>query len=239
MSMAPASATARVAQVARSAGGIAARLAGAGGPRREEASRYRSRALAPYAARVGLSTSSAVAIHRLRADPGVRTVVRVGRLLILPAVRSALPAAVSAALLSRALARLGRARLGRAVAAGGLLGAAWRGMRNIRIPRRSTAYLHHAARRIRAILEAEGHPVPYLVFGHSHVAESMPIGGGAGAPTYINCGSWVREPEMEERDVDRFPVVRILVRPGGAGAEAGLYLWDDRAGELRPFPSPG
>jgi hypothetical protein len=104
-----------------------------------------------------------------------------------------------------------------------------------RPPRGATqrdGYLHRGARSIDQVLRAAGAHVPYLVFGHTHVAERFPIDPTA-TTLYVNCGTWSpfvpRGLPVDER---RFTFARVCATSG-----AGVWRWDDRAGrplELSP-----
>jgi hypothetical protein len=53
------------------------------------------------------------------------------------------------------------------------------------------AMLPGAAARVHGILVRSGAAVPFLVFGHTHVAADIPLASAAPRARYLNCGSWV------------------------------------------------
>ena len=56
-------------------------------------------------------------------------------------------------------------------------------------PGPATPYMHGAAAAVDRVLAAHGWAVPFLVFGHTHVADDVPVPGGAPA-RYLNPGTW-------------------------------------------------
>lgn len=79
--------------------------------------------------------------------------------------------------------------------------------------------LRAAAAKTHAILARHGHPVPYVVFGHTHVPLDEPLGPSA---YYLNTGTWSSMgPGAGARTV-----VRVVVEGEGAAPRAQLERWD-------------
>lgn len=97
---------------------------------------------------------------------------------------------------------------------------------------RRTNYLAPAAARIHRLLAAHGQAVPCYVFGHSHGAQHLPLGFGAGAPQYLNAGTWscIVPPDSDAVRLLRPTFVRIESDPGGGEPVARVLAWDDAAG---------
>jgi UDP-2,3-diacylglucosamine pyrophosphatase LpxH len=58
------------------------------------------------------------------------------------------------------------------------------------IARRTPDFMPAAARTVCDVLAAAGAPTAFCVFGHTHVADDRPIHEHAGAPRYLNAGTW-------------------------------------------------
>ena len=96
-------------------------------------------------------------------------------------------------------------------------------------PGRSSAYLRRAAPAIHEVLRAAQQDVPYYVFGHTHMAERMPLCSTAVPPCYLNTGTWTPIAPTPAGNRQRFTCVRIS-RQAGATPVAHLLLWDDVTG---------
>jgi UDP-2,3-diacylglucosamine pyrophosphatase LpxH len=90
------------------------------------------------------------------------------------------------------------------------------------------AYLYRAWPAIDDALRAAGQAVPYYVFGHTHLAEERPLGGGDAR--YLNTGTWsaaVPRGDPASPAPCRFTFVEITDGPGGSGPAARLLRWND------------
>ena len=163
----------------------------------------RSDALAEYAAEVGLSAESVVAIDALS--------------------RRGLPAV---------------ARRAPGVAAGWIAARAAR-RRGVAAPY-EPAYLHAAARSIDRILRRSGEAVPCYVFGHSHVAERLPLdpGGAEARAVLVGTGTWTRNgPRGADLPSRRgaYPWVEVA-RDDDGGVETSVRTWGARAADVAARP---
>lgn len=61
-------------------------------------------------------------------------------------------------------------------------------------------------------------PVAFVVMGHTHVPQQIPVSGSA---TYINVGAWA-----EEEESVRAPRTHLVIRRGSDGPIADLLTWD-------------
>src|SRR6184192_1412915 len=59
----------------------------------------------------------------------------------------------------------------------------------VRPPERSSAYLRTAVPVIHGLLHTAKQDVPYYVFGHTHIAERIPLVSTAATPCYLNSGT--------------------------------------------------
>jgi UDP-2,3-diacylglucosamine pyrophosphatase LpxH len=96
-------------------------------------------------------------------------------------------------------------------------------------PARSSAYLRGVVPAIHEILRAAQQDVPYYVFGHTHIAERLPLCSTAVTPCYLNSGTWTPIAPTAAGHHQRFTCVRISREPGVAPV-AHLLLWDDSTG---------
>ena len=85
-------------------------------------------------------------------------------------------------------------------------------------------YLHAAAQRVHDVLSADGAGTSFYVFGHTHVAEVLPLEGA----TYVNCGTW--SPFVSGRAVDRRPSYAVVRFGEDGGPAASVERW---SGESR------
>jgi UDP-2,3-diacylglucosamine pyrophosphatase LpxH len=94
-------------------------------------------------------------------------------------------------------------------------------------------YLHRGAAAIDRVLRGAGAGVPHIAFGHTHVAERFSLTETAGAPEYLNCGTWSPFLPRSLRDESgRLTFARVSFAEG-----ARVLRWDDAAG--RPVALPG
>jgi hypothetical protein len=82
---------------------------------------------------------------------------------------------------------------------------------------------------IHDILRAAQHDVPYYVFGHTHIAERLPLCSTAVTPYYLNSGTWTAIAPTAAGNRQRFTCVHISREPGVTPV-AHLLLWDDSTG---------
>ena len=94
-------------------------------------------------------------------------------------------------------------------------------------------YLHRGATAIDRVLRGAGAAVPHLAFGHTHIAERFPVTAAAGAPEYLNCGTWSPFlPRGLPNEGRRLTFARVSAADG-----ARVLRWDDATG--RPVELPG
>lgn len=185
--------------------------------RRRRAHRHEAR-LAALADERGIPIETLRAIDGLRRMPIVRSLPRVCRMLMID--RMAMSAAAIAVALMVAL--VGGWPWGFA----GGLGVVGLGMvvgeaTARRVPRDPSVALAMVPERIR---RAVGTPI--VVFGHTHVAQRVPLGAGG---VYINGGTWL--PAIRPGLLRAFTHVVIL--QGAGGPQVHLRQWRD--GRSRPF----
>ncbi|HWU06313.1 MAG TPA: hypothetical protein VN520_07995 [Streptomyces sp.] len=80
-------------------------------------------------------------------------------------------------------------------------------------------YMHAAAQAVHQVLDAEGAAVPFYLFGHTHLAEDVPLIGGTAR--YLNPGTWSSMTRRVPGGERRFGVVVVEQSPG-AGPRARL-----------------
>ena len=88
------------------------------------------------------------------------------------------------------------------------------------------AFALAAARTVTEALAGAGGAPPCYVFGHTYVARDRPLWARAGAPRYLNAGTWssmVRQ--GRDRDEDRLRFVEIG-HGGDRPTIARLQGWD-------------
>jgi len=76
-------------------------------------------------------------------------------------------------------------------------------------------YMHAAAQRVHQVLEAQECAVPFYAFGHTHIAEDVPLGTSAGA-RYLNPGTWSSMLRRAPGGERRCGVVVVEREPGAA-----------------------
>lgn len=86
-------------------------------------------------------------------------------------------------------------------------------------PAHSLGYLHGGAQRTHDVLRRAGLAVPFYVFGHTHLAESLPLDGAG----YLNCGTW--SPFIPAGVVDRRPAYVSVVTEEGRPPVASVERW--------------
>lgn len=94
-------------------------------------------------------------------------------------------------------------------------------------------YLFQAARSIHQLLQAEGCPVPFYVFGHSHQATGLPLPSGDGigpgpSACFLNTGTWSEAPfSSAGRTRNTFPFIQIVKELNAQGPTARLFQWNE------------
>lgn len=92
-------------------------------------------------------------------------------------------------------------------------------------------YLYAAAAAIHDILRRRREEVPLYVFGHSHVAERVPLPAAIGNPELLGTGTWTAQgpaaADLPAR-TGRFPWVEIERRDDGVSGR--VRVWDTVAG---------
>lgn len=94
-------------------------------------------------------------------------------------------------------------------------------------------YMKSAAARVDDVLAGHGCRVPAYVFGHTHRAESTPLGDGTAR--YLNSGTWgpdVRGAGPDREDPNLFPYVHVRAADGAV--ECGVDYWKAPADRRRP-----
>ncbi len=93
---------------------------------------------------------------------------------------------------------------------------------------RHVTYLQRAAMRIDELLSSEGMNVPFYVFAHTHAAQHLPLEFGAGAPQYLNTGTWscLAPPAAETLRTIRPTFVHIVPARNGSLPAARLLAWN-------------
>jgi len=123
----------------------------------------------------GTERSSRRACYRetILADYAAGVGLSHGALLALDGLSSATTAPVAALARQVAIRTARRVRPARPIPAGG-----------------TDHYLARAASTVHSALRRSGEAEPLYVFGHTHVARHLPLALGAGAPQYVNTGTW-------------------------------------------------
>lgn len=190
---------------------------------------YRADRLEPYAKEIGLSAESVAAIDEMSSasEPPLA-------LLLKEAVKiNTRRSGPAVGLLGLGyLASKGRGT--RALALGGTAAAALAVVRKglpLSPTGRHVQYLQRAAMRIHELLDREGSAVPYYVFAHTHAAQHLPLGFGAGAPQYLNTGTWacLAPPAAETLRTIRPTFVHIAPARDGCPAQGRLLAWNASA----------
>ncbi len=180
-------------------------LAFSPGRRSNQRAAYREAVLRPYAAELGLSYETVVAIDELAAGSAMGLRSRLAATLVAEPVRR---------------------RWRRAEPEG-----------SARETRRAR-YLHRAALAVHDILRAGGKNVPYVIFGHAHLAESRPLVGPEPVPAYLNPGSWtVSNPASSGLPAGSVAstFVEIDVTSDRELPTARVMRWDDHNGVVEPW----
>jgi hypothetical protein len=103
---------------------------------------------------------------------------------------------------------------------------------------RRARYLHRAALAVQEILRADGKEVPYVVFGHSHLAEYRPLISPGLVPAYLNPGSWTgSDPASPDSPRSRAAsmFVEVDFAPDTDAPTARVMRWDDSNGIAEPW----
>lgn len=189
----------------RYAGILARQALALSGPelaRRRE--RYHAVALPRYAAQVRIAHDALVGIDALTAASAWSIGARLVRTWVTgPSARAA----------RNLLASRGRRR-----------GRFWQ-------PADQAVYLRRAWPAIHRVLGAAGQSVPFYVFGHTHLAEALPLADGTAR--YLNTGTWRASTGPSAPGT----FVEITGEPGASGPVARLLRWNDELG--RPEALPG
>jgi hypothetical protein len=86
-------------------------------------------------------------------------------------------------------------------------------------------YLHRAATRIDRILRERGEACAAYAFGHSHVAECLPLGDGPAC--YVNAGTWCRHVRgpLREAGGDEQATYAVIDCPEGGPPVVSVRPW--------------
>lgn len=98
-------------------------------------------------------------------------------------------------------------------------------------------YLFQAARSIHKIMQAEGKPATFYVFGHTHQATSLPMPSEDGPVAYfLNTGTWSDAPFSSVGRVrNTFPFIQIVNVPNFQVSTATLFRWNENQKLVEPF----
>jgi hypothetical protein len=110
------------------------------------------------------------------------------------------------------------------------LGPATRRMRPNREALRADGYMLVAARRIHGVLASAGAASPFYVLSHTHIPADEPLSAEAGAPRYLNPGTW-SSLTRGRADGPRF--LEISAEPGAVAPTARLSRWEQGAAAVR------
>jgi hypothetical protein len=161
--------------------------------------RYHALALRQYAVRVGITHDALVGIDELTAASAWSIGARLVRTWVIgPSARAA----------RRLLSGRGRR-----------CGPLWQ-------PADQAAYLRRAWPAIHHVLGGAGQAVPFYVFGHTHLAEELPLADDTAR--YLNTGTWRASTGRSAPAPGTF--VEITGEPGPIGSVATLRRWNDELG---------
>lgn len=98
-------------------------------------------------------------------------------------------------------------------------------------------YLFQAAKSIGKILQSDGVPVPFYVFGHSHQATKLPLPTSDGsAAWFLNSGTWSKAPfSSAVRTRNTFPFIQIVKEQNAQGPTARLLQWNESFKLVEPL----
>lgn len=214
-----------------------ASLSGAGVAARRAA--YHNQALSLYASEAGLSYPVLVALDQLAFIVARGIGKRLLQRLLVEPILHWLPSLSGLFLLFltwRKTRSVPLLLLSFATAAGTVIRQA---RRPWKLAPRTSSYMYSAAQAIHNLLEAEENDCPYYVFGHTHIAEELPLGFNASSPMYLNPGTWTKMvyPPPEEGHIVRFPFVQITREPENTKPVAQLLIWNDAEGRIEHIPS--
>ena len=214
----------------------------AGAARTLRAEHERRMALLSEATRIGLDKLRALAA--LQSPPITRSVRGILASLLLD--RLAVAAAGSMTLLALAVfVRGGVGSRGRLAWSAALVVGAWYAAHGYLSSQRQLDPRDQM--RDRAGKLAKLFPAAFVVMGHTHVPERVPVSASASASetTYINLGSWAEEEETDGARAGgsatpdtwtlafRAARTHLVIRPLAEGAEAEFLTWDPDMGPKR------
>lgn len=189
-------------------------------------SAYRDSLLAPYAKEVELSPETVLAIDEMSSASESPISLLMTEAVKINTRRSG-PAVALLSLGYMASKRGATRLLGMAGTAAAAISHIRKGL-PLSPTGRHVSYLQRAAMRIHDLLEAEGASVPFYVFAHTHAAQHLPLAFGAGAPQYLNTGTWscLAPPAAETLRTIRPTFVHIVPERDGSPAAARLLAWN-------------
>lgn len=190
---------------------------------------YRADLLAPYAKEVALSYETVLAIDEMSSASESALQLLMEEAVKINTRRSG--PALALLVLGYLASKRGATRL---LAMGGTAAGALAHLRRglpLSPTGRHVKYLQRAAMRIHDLLAAEGASVPYYVFAHTHAAQHLPLAFGAGAPQYLNTGTWscLAPPAAETLRTIRPTFVHIVPGRDGSPPSARLLAWNSSA----------
>ncbi|HVE45413.1 MAG TPA: hypothetical protein VNA57_01515 [Acidimicrobiales bacterium] len=190
---------------------------------------YRSNLLEPYAKEVDLSHETVLAIDEMSSASESPFSLLMKEAVKINTRRSG-PAVVLLTLGYMASKRGATRSLGMAGTAAAVISHVRKGL-PLSPTGRHVSYLQKAAVRIHELLTAEGVGVPYYVFAHTHAAQHLPLEFGAGAPQYLNTGTWscLAPPAAETLRTIRPTFVHIVPAKDGQPSSARLLAWNSSA----------
>jgi UDP-2,3-diacylglucosamine pyrophosphatase LpxH len=208
------------------------------GELRRQRDMYRRELFPAYAADVGLSEDSLVAIDRLAAVPAMTSKLRQLQAMILDPLVQVAPAIAGVVAIYLGLGRFRPGLRSFGMYALGVTGLVWRERRAVRSPTsQPSGYLQRAAGRIRRILAREGQAVPLYVFGHTHQSEQAALTTERRPPYYMNSGTWTPTvPAAYELLGAResFSFVQVTRERDTGRPVSRLMVWNDNAGRADP-----
>ena len=187
---------------------------------------YRAEQLEPYAKDVGLAPDTVAAIDEMSSASDSPIKLLIEEAVKINSRRSG-PALALLSLGYLASKRGAVRTLAMGSAAAGALRVLRKGLPTPPTGRR-VMYLQRAAMDIHDLLVKEGSGVPYYVFGHTHAAQHLPLAFGAGAPQYLNTGTWgcLAPPAADTLRTIRPTFVHLVPARDGSPPAARLLAWN-------------
>jgi UDP-2,3-diacylglucosamine pyrophosphatase LpxH len=188
---------------------------------------------------IGLPVETLVAIDEMASIPALSSLrSQLAAMLVRPLAPAA--AVVGGAVALHRAIRHFPSRIqwtARALAFGGLL--AWRERNLLQPATDNSDYLYARSKAIHELLTTTGHEVPFYVFGHTHAAAHLRLGGEDDSPHYFNTGTWtsiVPDTYSLLASRENFTFVEIVRTPGLDRLDPQLLVWNDNGARAEPMP---